>query len=94
MTFLREAFPFDEIAVEMSLAAATERSAALHYEFVRRTDGSSEKVAAGRQQLVWVRRTGGEVHSEPFPAALRLLLASGGARERRPAALLLDGQLR
>jgi len=75
MTYLREAFPFDDIDVEMSLTAATERSARLRYEFVRRKPGGNEKVAVGQQELLWVHRDpAGAVRSESFPAELLLLL--------------------
>src|SRR6185503_11363629 len=36
MTYLREAFPFDDIEVEMTLSAATERSDRFRYEFIRK----------------------------------------------------------
>jgi acyl transferase domain-containing protein/acyl-CoA thioesterase FadM len=75
MTYLREAFPFDDIAVEMRLSAATERSARIRYEFIRKKPGSNEKVATGHQELLWVRRDGaGAVRSETFPSELLRLL--------------------
>lgn len=86
MTYLREAFPFDEITVEMSLLAATDRSARMRYEFLRKKEGITEKIAIGHHQLVWVHRTeGGHVRSEPFPAKLLTFLASLGAEDRSDA---------
>ncbi len=75
MTYLREAFPFDDIEVEMSLSAATERSARFRYEFIRRKHGGNEKVAIGHQELVWIHRDdAGAVRSENFPSELLRLL--------------------
>jgi acyl-CoA thioesterase FadM len=75
MTYLREAFPFDDIEVEMTLSAATERSARFRYEFIRRKPGGNEKVAVGHQEVLWVHRDeAGAVRSEDFPAELVRLL--------------------
>ena len=75
MTYLREAFPFDDIAVEMRLSAATERSARIRYEFIRKKQGVNEKVATGHQELLWVHRDdAGGVRSENFPSELLRLL--------------------
>jgi acyl-CoA thioesterase FadM/acyl carrier protein/NADP-dependent 3-hydroxy acid dehydrogenase YdfG len=75
MVYLREAFPFDEITVEMRLIAATERSARIRYEFMRKKLGTSEKIAAGHQQLLWVHRDGDAgLRSESFPPELLRLL--------------------
>ncbi len=75
MTYLREAFPFDDITVEMRLIAATERSARIRYEFIRRKQGGNEKVAVGQQELLWVHRdSAGGLRSKNFPAALLRLL--------------------
>jgi acyl-CoA thioesterase FadM len=77
MTYLREALPFDDIAVEMRLSAATERSARIRYEFIRRKQGVNEKIALGHQELLWVHRDGGDgVRSESFPPELLRLLQS------------------
>lgn len=71
MVYLREAFPFDDIVVEMKLIAATERGIRLRYEFVRTRQEASEKVAFGHQQLLWVHRDeNGNPHSQNFPAKL------------------------
>jgi acyl-CoA thioesterase FadM len=70
MVYLREAFPFDDLRVEMTLVAATERSARLRYEFVRRKQGRAEKIASGNQQLLWVRRDAAGLRSHDFPAVL------------------------
>jgi acyl-CoA thioesterase FadM len=71
MVYLREAFPFDDITVEMRLISASERSARIRYDFVRMKQGASEKVAIGHQHLFWVRReANGRLHSQNFPAEL------------------------
>jgi len=70
MTYLREAFPFDDLRVEVTLVAATERSARLRYEFVRRKQGTSEKIAIGEQQFSWVHREADRLRSHDFPPAL------------------------
>ncbi|MEP7243091.1 MAG: thioesterase family protein, partial [Gammaproteobacteria bacterium] len=75
MSYLREAFPFEDITVEMRLITATERSARIRYEFIRRKQGANEKIAIGHQQLLWVRRgSAGGLRSENFPSELRRLL--------------------
>jgi enediyne polyketide synthase len=77
MVYLREAFPFDDIDVEMRLIAATERSARIRYDFVRKRQGTSEKLAIGHQQLLWVHRDADDaLRSENFPAELLGLLKS------------------
>lgn len=75
MTYLREAFPFDEITVEMRLISATERSARLRYDFIRMRQGGSEKLAIGHQQLFWVHRDAdGALRSQNFPTELLRLM--------------------
>ena len=79
MTYLREAFPFDELRVEMTLVAATERRARLRYEFVRRKQGTSEKIATGEQQFSWVQRAADGLRSHDFPPGLLAILEAPGA---------------
>jgi acyl-CoA thioesterase FadM len=90
MIYLREAFPFDDLRVEMTLVTATERSARLRYEFVRRKQaGTSEKIAIGEQQFSWVHREADRLRSHDFPAALLAILeapAAMGPEEMRQAA--------
>jgi enediyne polyketide synthase len=75
MTYLREAFPFDDLRVEVTLVAATQRSARLRYEFVRRKQGgASEKIAIGEQQFSWVHREADRLRSHDFPAVLLAML--------------------
>lgn len=81
MIYLREAFPFDDLRVEMSLVAATERSAKFRYEFVRRKQGRSEKIAIGHQQLLWVRREADGLRSHDFPAELVATFTAPAAAE-------------
>jgi len=76
MVYLREAFPFDDIRVELTLVAATERSARVRYEFVRKKQGKSEKIAMGHQQLLWISRDAEQVCSQDFPPQLLAILAS------------------
>jgi acyl-CoA thioesterase FadM len=73
LTYLREAFPFDDLRVEVTLVAATERSARLRYEFVRMKQGTSEKIASGEQQFSWVHREADRLRSHDFPPALLAL---------------------
>ncbi|MEQ8825375.1 MAG: SDR family NAD(P)-dependent oxidoreductase [Filomicrobium sp.] len=71
MDYLREAFPFDEITVELKLISASENSAKIHYEFVRQTGETRQKIAVGHQELVWVQRNdNGALRSERFPVDL------------------------
>ncbi len=75
--YLREAFPFDDITIEMKLIAATERSARLSYELVRTKQEANEKIAIGHQQLLWVHRDEDDrLRSENFPTELLRLLKS------------------
>jgi acyl-CoA thioesterase FadM len=81
MTYLREAFPFDDILVEMRLGAVSERGVRMRYEFSRKKQGMSEKVAIGHQELIWVRRDyDGVVRSEHFPAELLRVLTMAETR--------------
>lgn len=86
MVYLREAFPFDDVRVEMTLVAATERSATFRYEFVRRKQGTSEKIAIGHQQLLWVSRDAEQVRSQDFPPVLLAIL-------RAPPAAAEQGEM-
>jgi acyl-CoA thioesterase FadM len=81
MVYLREAFPFDDLRVELSLVAATERSARFRYEFVRRKQGRSEKIAIGQQQLLWVCRDADGLRSQDFPTELLATLMAPPASE-------------
>jgi acyl-CoA thioesterase FadM len=86
LVYLREAFPFDDLRVEVTLVGATERSARLRYEFVRRKQGTTEKIAIGEQQLSWVRREADRLRSQDFPPELLAIL-------RAPAAVESAGML-
>jgi acyl-CoA thioesterase FadM len=81
LVYLREAFPFDDLRVEVTLVAATECSVRLRYEFVRRKQGTTEKVATGEQQLSWVRREADRLCSQDFPPELLAILMSPAAVE-------------
>jgi acyl transferase domain-containing protein/acyl-CoA thioesterase FadM len=75
MLYLREAFPFDDIKIEMRLIAATERGAKIRYEFLRLKEGGSEKIAVGHQHLLWVHRDAQDgLRAENFPDELLGLL--------------------
>jgi acyl-CoA thioesterase FadM len=77
MIYLREAFPFDDIRIEMTLVSATERSARFRYEFVRRRQGgTTEKIAIGHQQMLWVRREADQPGGQDFPPELLAVLAA------------------
>jgi enediyne polyketide synthase len=82
MVYLREAFPFDDLRVEMTLVAATERSVRFRYEFVRRKHGASEKIAIGHQQLLWVCRDVGQLCSQNFPSELLAILTAPPVAEQ------------
>jgi enediyne polyketide synthase len=75
MVYLREAFPFEDIALEMKLMSATERSANIRFEFGRRKHNTLEKIAVGHQQLLWIERDGREPRSAVFPVELLRLLS-------------------
>jgi len=87
MIYLREAFPFEDISVEMHLVSATERSVRLRYEFIRRKQGRAEKIAVGHQYLIWIRRDAQNVvKSADFP--LELLSAFGVVQPREQCELI------
>lgn len=55
---LREALPFDQIQVSMSLQAVYERSVSLAFEYFRLTPtGEKQKIAVGQHNAVWLTRS-------------------------------------
>ncbi len=72
MDYLRDAMPFDQIHVSMSLKSLHEHGAVLGYQFYRTLeDGKYEKLSVGEQEVVWVNRTPEGV---PVPAQLPAVL--------------------
>lgn len=93
---LREAMPFDQIRVQVSLDAMYEYGLHVRFEYLRVAEGGRDvKLAVGEQHVRW--RTCGANRSwnlAPLPAELRveLLRAAEGdeaAREPRVLSLLL-----
>jgi acyl transferase domain-containing protein/acyl-CoA thioesterase FadM/NADP-dependent 3-hydroxy acid dehydrogenase YdfG/phosphopantetheinyl transferase len=63
---LREAMPFDRIAVTMSLKVLKTFSATFYFEYFRQEpDGTRIKLAVGEHLAVWVKR---DDHGQPIPA--------------------------
>jgi len=59
MDYLRDAMPFDEIEVFVSLQAVHESGAVLNFEFFRNIEGRKQKLAVGEQVVAWVRHEDG-----------------------------------
>ena len=76
---LREAMPFDQIQVTMSLRAAHEHGVSLAFEYFRLTpDGSRQKIAIGEHDAVWLtRKEAGKTVPAPLPQAVREVLLRG-----------------
>jgi len=70
---VRDAFPFDRIRTELAVVRSTDTAATFSFTHYRiNEDGRQEKLAAGTQDVVWVRRTpDGKAVPEPFPLAVR-----------------------
>lgn len=78
---LREAMPFDPIAVRMSLVALHERGARLRFDYFRvNPDGGRDKLGSGEHVAGWFAPTAaGEWAPAPLPPVFRdALLAAGG----------------
>jgi acyl-CoA thioesterase FadM len=57
MDYLREAMPFDDVQVQMSLEGMNEKGAVFGFEFFRvLPHGQRQKLSVGRQEVVWVTR--------------------------------------
>jgi acyl-CoA thioesterase FadM len=85
MDFLRDAFPFDRIRLEMRVRGMTESAATLEFVFFRvLSDGSAEKLSVGEEDVAWVRRAAnGSPVPAPFPDPVRHAL--DGEADRAPA---------
>jgi acyl-CoA thioesterase FadM len=79
MDFMRDAFPFDRIRLEMHARAVTESAATLQFVFYRiAPDGLPERLAVGEQDVIWVRRTAnGSPAPAPFPEEIRRAFEGG-----------------
>ena len=80
---LREAMPFDRVAVTMGVRAVSECGASLQFDYFRVDAGGARvKLAVAHHDAVWVNRTGdGVLMAAPIPEALRVPLleaAQGG----------------
>jgi acyl-CoA thioesterase FadM len=73
---LREALPFDQIQVNMSLRAVYEKSVSLTFEYFRLTpDGKKQKLAVGEHEAAWFSRNqDGKFLPAPLPEVVRLAL--------------------
>ncbi|MBE9048953.1 hypothetical protein IQ243_00715 [Nostocales cyanobacterium LEGE 11386] len=73
---LREALPFDQIQVNMSLRAVYENSVSLAFEYFRLTpDGNKQKLAVGEHEAAWFSRSqDGKFVPAPLPEVVRLAL--------------------
>ncbi len=76
--YLREALPFEQIAVRMYLGSIYEHGIQLHFDYFRLTgDGHHEKLAFGEYQAAWMTQLGNHVW-KPFvlPEVLRDALSA------------------
>lgn len=73
VNFLREAFPFEEIQVRMSLQKLYERGISLSFEYFRLTaDRQQQKLAIGKHDAVWlIPAKDGSSVSAPMPTKVR-----------------------
>lgn len=63
---LREAMPFDRIAITMALKSLHRCHATFYFEYFQENpEGPRLKLATGRQDVVWIKRDG---HRKPTPA--------------------------
>ncbi len=71
--YLRDAMPFDQILVTLSVRAISERGARLGLQYFREMPGGQrEKLAVGAQDVIWaVRPASGGPASAPLPETLR-----------------------
>jgi enediyne polyketide synthase len=53
---LREAMPFDEIIVTLSIEAVFANGLSVYYEYFKKTANGKEKLAVGRQELIWLSK--------------------------------------
>ncbi len=77
---LREAMPFDRIAVVLYLRSVRERGAIFGFEYFRvLPDGSRLKLAIGHQEVAWVKRKNGLPVATPFPHEFQKALIEKGS---------------
>jgi enediyne polyketide synthase len=69
---LRPLEPFDEVQISLSLEAFSEREVRLRFEYGQVQSGGVQKVASGRQRIVWmVPDAADAMVPGPWPAALK-----------------------
>jgi enediyne polyketide synthase len=77
--YLREAMPFDRIEVALSACSTDDSRAVLNFAYFKLSpNGGREKLAVGRQDVIWVRRdVNGRPEAAPLPSAVHQALAAG-----------------
>jgi enediyne biosynthesis thioesterase len=69
--YLDELRAFDELVIEMRLAALTQNRVTMRFEYFRISGGRRDLVARGEQGVACMRRQGAQMVPDPFPAQLR-----------------------
>jgi acyl-CoA thioesterase FadM len=71
--YLREAMPFDQVQVLLTLRSATACGAVLGFEYHRlQPEGGRQKLSVGFQEVAWVERgADGTPRPAPFPEVIR-----------------------
>ena len=85
--YLREAMPFDRVAVDMRLRTASSRGLTLGFEYFRvLDDGRRQKLSVGTQDVLWIeRQADGTPTPAPFPDAIRAALLGAGTMPLSPS---------
>ena len=94
MDYLREAMPFDDVQVQMTLQSLHESAATFGFEFSRvPAQGRPQKLSVGRHEVVWVTRDAeGLPQATAWPEDVRATLLSKQPRESSPPALSAENQ--
>ncbi len=86
---LREAMPFDTIAVVLYLRSVRTCGATFDFEYFRvAPDGGRLKLAVGYQEVAWIKRQNGQAVATPLPDELRGSLFTERAQEARKKKLV------
>lgn len=79
---LREAMPFDKVAVVMYLRSLRECGVIFGFEYFRvLPDGSRLKLAVGLQEVAWIKRKNGRPVATPLPRELQKALIEKGSEQ-------------